>query len=145
MFSRREIIFPVEISFLVDPKQISVISKTEKKKGKKKDPLLIFILFPFHFQFTSFPFIIFLLFFPHFSIFPCFSFPGRSPKISWWKMSGGTLPLCLLCHWLLPYWGQTNLLRFFGKKNYISCLSWWTVPLINSIERSKYFAWYWQS
>ena len=43
VFSRREMFFPgmkcffpVEISILVDPKQISVVSKSEKQKKKKK-------------------------------------------------------------------------------------------------------------
>ena len=43
---------PVEISILVDPKQISVVSKSDqqkkkKKKERKKGPPLYFVPFPF--------------------------------------------------------------------------------------------------
>ena len=84
-------IFPVEISILLDPKQISGVSQSEKQAKEKKSPLFICIFFSFHFQFSTFPFTIPLLFL---SIFPCISFPGWSVKISRWKLWGGTLPPC---------------------------------------------------
>ena len=61
--------FPVEIFILVNPKQISGVSISDKK-----GPLLIFIPFPFHSKFSSSPFTIYLLFL---TIFPflCLSFP----------------------------------------------------------------------
>ena len=49
----------------------------------------------FNFQFSTFPFTIFLLFlsiFTPFPIFPCLFFPGRSAEISRTEVSRGTLP-----------------------------------------------------
>ena len=78
---------------------------------KKKCPLLLSVILPvspyishfptslFHFfqfvlifllPFSIFPH--FLLHFPFFTFFPCHMFPDQSPKISRWKISGGTLP-----------------------------------------------------
>ena len=96
-----------KISILEDPKQISVVLKSEKqKKKKKKNSLLIFYIFllssfctfsSFHFQFSTFPFTTVLFFFSifhPFPIFPCLFFHCRSPEISWSEVSGGTLPPC---------------------------------------------------
>ena len=77
--------------WLVDPKQISMVLKSEKQKRKKKRVLSLPCNFSsLHFQFSTSPppffcyFRSFLLHFP-------FSFPNRSAKISWWEVSGGTL------------------------------------------------------
>ena len=69
-------IFPfVEISILFHPKQISVVSKSDKQKKKKKVlSALIFIHFPFHFKFPR-PLLQFAFFSPPFSLFHCLSFP----------------------------------------------------------------------
>ena len=59
--------FPVEIYILVDQKQISVVSKRERPK--ENNHLLIVIIFSFHFQISTFPFTISLLFFSIFTFF----------------------------------------------------------------------------
>ena len=68
----------------------------KKKKKKKKRSSPHFVTFPFfHFQFSTLPFTIFLLFFsifPPFPYFPCLFFPRRSAEISQSQISGGTLP-----------------------------------------------------
>ena len=74
----------------------SHFEKWKAKKKKKKEVLSSFCNFPFfHFQFSTFLFTIFLLFF---SIshppFPCLFFPGRSAKISWSEVSGLCPPAC---------------------------------------------------
>ena len=53
--------FPRRNFILIDPKQISVVSKSDKHR-EKKGPLLIFIPFPFHLKFFFFLFTIPLLF-----------------------------------------------------------------------------------
>ena len=78
IFSRREMLFfPLEISILVDPKQISAVSK--KWKAKKKKKVLCFFSHHFPLQLTWFfyssPSTIFLLFF--------FIFPFSLPLFSW--------------------------------------------------------------
>ena len=60
--------FLVEISILVDPKQISVVSKNKKQGGGKKKPSVNFHAF-FHIHFKIFPLPIFLCFFSIFSVF----------------------------------------------------------------------------
>ena len=103
--------FPREkIPILVDPKQISVVFKSEKqkkKKKKKKSPHLFLWLSYFHFQFSSFPFFNFPSFplnFHPFPFFPSLFFPDMSAKICRSEVSGGTLPPCLLRHWPCSQW-----------------------------------------
>ena len=108
--------FPVEISILVHPKQISVVSKCEKKKErKKKSPLLGFILF--YPSITNFPPSIsqfFLLFCP-FPFFPCLcTFPGRSQKIPGEKRHSAPFP----CPCPLPASYATALNKDFCQTNY---------------------------
>ena len=87
--------FPI----LVDPKQISVIFKSEKqkkkkKKKKKKGPQIFLELFLLPFPILNLPFTIFLLFFSIFTPFPFFPspiFPDTSAKISRSEVSGGAL------------------------------------------------------
>ena len=75
--------FPPKFPFiLIHPKQISVVSKSDKQKKKKerkkKGPLLISIPSLLHFKFVSSPFTISPSFpspFFHFPFFPCLSFP----------------------------------------------------------------------
>ena len=79
-FFRREMPFPSrKIPVLVDPKQkqISVVLKSKKKK---KVFCSFSCLLPFHFEFSTFPFTIFLLFCP-FPFFRCLSFPRTVSKI----------------------------------------------------------------
>ena len=74
--------------------------KKKKKKNRSSPPHLFLLLFLlpfyyfsyFHFQFSTFPFTIFLLFFSIFTPFPLFSFlflPDTSAKISRSEVSGG--------------------------------------------------------
>ena len=96
-FSAWNLLFPAKnfkFSILVDPKQISAVSKKwqKKKKKKKKGPMLIFINFHFNFQFPTSSLLNFPHFPLHFPFFPCPSFPGRSAKIPGEKYQGGTLP-----------------------------------------------------
>ena len=69
-----------------------------KKKKKKKKVLSSFCNFStFHFQFSTFPFTIFLLFFSistPFPFFPCLLFPCRSAEISRSEESLGVAPAC---------------------------------------------------
>ena len=73
---------------------------------------------PFYFQFQPLPFQIFLLLFP-FS--PCPSFPGRSTKISRWKMSTGypsscpPLPPLRYCLQQLFLWDYSLFSQFEWK------------------------------
>ena len=84
-------IFPAWIAFsrykipiLVDPKQISVVLKSEKQK-RKSSPLFVtfppsffqFFTSPSLFQFSFFPFLML-----HFPYFPSLSFPNTSAEIS---------------------------------------------------------------
>ena len=62
--------FPIEISILAHPKQILVVSKSDKQK---KSALLIFIPFPFHLQFPFFSLSIFPVSLPLFSFLSSFS------------------------------------------------------------------------
>ena len=74
-------------------------TKTNKKKGLQLHLVLFCNFFLFPFQFSTFPFSIFLLLYIPF--FPCISFPGRSAEISWWKVSGWAFcppASCLLHH-----------------------------------------------
>ena len=66
-------------------------------KGKKKVLTSFYNISYFHFQFSTFPFTIFLLFNPF--PFPCLFFPDTSQKISQSEVSGGHSAPCLLCHW----------------------------------------------
>ena len=100
-FSQREMFFPgKKIPIVVDPKQISVVFKSEEQKGKKKkkkkwsSPLFSYFLLTsyFRFQFSTFPFTIFLLFFSIFTLFPFF--PDMSAKISRSEVSGGHSAPC---------------------------------------------------
>ena len=91
---------------MVEPKQISVVLKSEKQKQinnkkikkKKKKVLSLFCNFStFHFHFFTFPFTIFLPFFSIFTpfpFFPCLFFPGRSAEISRSEVSGGHSAPC---------------------------------------------------
>ena len=54
-------LFPVEFSIVVDPKQISAVSKSDKQKIKKRSSACFQTFFPLHFK-------IFLL--------PCYNFPS---------------------------------------------------------------------
>ena len=80
-----------KIPILVDSKQISVVFKSEKQKGKKKASTL-FISFPtYHLLFLNFP--SFLLNFHPFSLFILASFfPIRQQRFPGQKSLGGTLP-----------------------------------------------------
>ena len=88
--------FPI----LVDPKQISVIFKSDKQKKKKKKVFTSFLYFPiFHLPFYN----IFLLF--NFTPFPIslpLFFLIHQQKFPSQKSLGGTLPPCphLLRHWV---------------------------------------------
>ena len=95
-FSRREMLFPGrKFPILVDPKQISVVFKSEKQK-KRSSP--IFITFPT--CISNFPpsLLQFTFFSSKFStLFPFFLdsfFPIRQEKFSGQKSLGGTLPPC---------------------------------------------------
>ena len=83
--------FPVQISILVDPKQISVVSKNEKLR--KKCHLLIFLLFPLPVQFKFFhlPLCNFPSFLLHFCFFLASLFPVGQQKFPGEKHQGGTL------------------------------------------------------
>ena len=89
--------FPVENSHFGRPKtNFSGFGKWKGKEKKEKKGLSSFCNFsPFHFQFSTFLFSIFRLFY---SIFPCLSFPGRSTEISQSEVSGGHSAPCLLHH-----------------------------------------------
>ena len=113
-FSRRDTLFPGGNSHFGRPKSNSsglvwkvkakpppkkTNKQTKNKKQKKKQNktkqnkkiLSSFCKFSsLHFQFSTFPFSIFLLFF---SIFPCLSFPGRSAEIYHWEVLGAFYPL----------------------------------------------------
>ena len=105
IFSWREMLFPGrKISILVDPEQILVCLKSEKQK---KSPH--FVTFPsFHFQFSTFLFTSFILFFsicPLFSLLSlCLFLPVGQQKFPSQKSwgGGGNLPLAphLLCNWV---------------------------------------------
>ena len=88
--------FPSENSHFGRPK--TNFSHFEKwQASTKKKVLSSFCNFSsFHFQYSTFPFSIFLLFCSIFPFFLCLSFPGRSAEISRSEVSGGTLPPCLL-------------------------------------------------
>ena len=92
--------FPVENFHFRRPKtNFSGFEKwkaKKKNKKKKKKGVLSSNFSNFHFQFSTFPFTIFLLFFSIFTpfpFFPCLFFPARSAKISRSEVSG-TLPPC---------------------------------------------------
>ena len=87
-FPAQNPLFPVQMSTLVDPKQISVDSKVTSTKKKKKKKLH---LFPFQFDFSSFPYI-FPSFLLHLHFFPSLFFPVSQKKISQGKTLGGTVP-----------------------------------------------------
>ena len=107
-FSQREMLFVflVEISILVDPKQMSVVSeKWQKKKKKKKSRLLMFIPSPLPINILLFPFYDFPSFLFHFPFFPCLFFPGKSTKISQWKNFRGALcPPARTCYAMYIKW-----------------------------------------
>ena len=97
-FPGREILFPGRIFwFLVDPKNFSSFEKWKAKK-KKKVPFSFchFATFSsFNFQFSTFPFTIFLVFFsisPFSLFFLCSFFPVDDQKFPSQKSQGGTLP-----------------------------------------------------
>ena len=78
----------LKIPILVDPKPIFVVFKSEKQK--KKVLTTFYNLSYFHFQFSTFPFTIFLPFYSIFTPFcPCLFFPDTSAKISRSEISGG--------------------------------------------------------
>ena len=87
-----------KISILVDPKQISVVLKSEKqKKKKKKGPLLILQLFllPFIFNFPpfpTFPFKKISFFFLHFPFFLTSLFLVGQQKFPGQKCLGHSAP-----------------------------------------------------
>ena len=127
-FSRRE-----KIPFLVHPKPISVVLKSEKKKKKKRGGVLTYFcnFSSFHFQFfhlSFFDFNFFLLHFPNFPClsfpdtsdfpnFPCLSFPDTPVKISrsaWSEVSGAQWRSQGLTGWASrppggPKWGRQQL------------------------------------
>ena len=74
--------------------------KERRRRRKKSSPH--FGAFPsFHFQFSTFPFTIFLLFFsilPPFPFFPCLFFPGRSAEMSRSEVSGELCPPPPTCY-----------------------------------------------
>ena len=75
------------LSILVAPKQISVVSKSDKQKKKKKKHLS-----PFHFQFSTSSLSNFPSFPLHFSFLPFPFFPGRSEKFPGEKCQGVLCP-----------------------------------------------------
>ena len=83
--------FPVKIVHFGRPQtNFSGFKKWQAKKKKKKQVFCsISYLLPFHFPPLHFQL---LLLFIHFPFFLAPISPGRSAKISQWKMSGGTLP-----------------------------------------------------
>ena len=86
--------FPVENSHLVDPKQISVVFKSEKKEKRSSPHFLTFrpSIFNLHLPFFDFP--SFLLYFP---FFPCLSFSGRvSRNFTVRSRGGGGIRYCIL-------------------------------------------------
>ena len=87
-FSGMKCLFPVQISILVDPKQISVVFNSEKKEKKSSAHFS-----PYNFKFPP-SLLQFSFFSSQFSFFfPFLSFSGRLAKISQWKISVGcTLP-----------------------------------------------------
>ena len=108
-FSRREMLFPVEISILVAQKQIFVILKSEKqnktkqnktkqqnqKQNKKKGPLL-FRTFPtsiFNFPPSLLQFSSFSSPFPPFPFFLASFFPVGQQKFPGQKSQGHSAPL----------------------------------------------------
>ena len=83
--------FPVENSILVDPKQISVVLKSETKEEEKKKSSPHFVTFPpsiFNFPLSLFDFLSFL----HFPSSLCLSLPGRSAEISSEQCQGALCP-----------------------------------------------------
>ena len=91
--------------------------KTNKQNNKKQGPSIF-----------NFPYLPFQIFLP----LHCPSFPGRSARILWWKMLGGTLPLpppvtlvcffvcfCLCCTvFCLP-----NAYKFLNMQFMINCIT----------------------
>ena len=126
--------FPPKISILVHPKQILVVSKSEKQKNKKKSSLLIFIPFPLQFlvflhnfpsPFSPFPFFLaslfrFLLFFSLPSIFSSSiispflpKFPPNFPRVG----DSPTLPTPSFASGLcfsLPWWWVYSAANWFN-------------------------------
>ena len=98
--------FPVENFHFGRPK---TNKKTKQKQKQKRSSPHFGTSASFHFQFSTFPFTIFLLFFsifPPFPFFPCLFLPGRSAEISRSEVSGVTLspchtPVTPLFGWLL--------------------------------------------
>ena len=94
---------------MVDPKKFLSFSKVKSKKKKKKKKggvLTSFYNFSyFQFQFSTFPFSIFFLFFSIFSpfpFFPCLFFPIHQQKYPGQKSLGALCPPHLLRHWSGP-------------------------------------------
>ena len=114
-FSRREMFF-LENPILVDPKQISLVLKSEKKKKKKKKkgPQLFLQLFLLPFTIFHFPFFDFPFFLLHFPYFACLSFPDTSAEVS-----GGHSAPCP------PPPPVTPLITFKCDCIMISCKSIW--------------------
>ena len=82
-FSRLKMFFPVENSHFGRSKtNFRHFQKWKAKKKKKKSSPLFWKFSYFHFQFYTFPFTIFLLFFPSFTHFPFFSLPLFSWYVS---------------------------------------------------------------
>ena len=70
--------FPVEISILVDPKKLSVVSVKVTSKKKKGSSAFFSVLFPLTFFIFFLPFSIFSDFLLHFPFFTFFSLPHLS-------------------------------------------------------------------
>ena len=105
-------ISPQISNFGVHPKQISIVSKSDKqkKKKKKKGPLLIFLyLSPFHFKFSSSPFT---------TIFPSFPFPFSLFSLSLFSLSS-SFSLSL------PFFPLPSLFPHFPFQNFPPTFQGW--------------------
>ena len=93
IFPGMKCFFLLEIAILVDPKQLSVVSKSDKPKKKKRVLCSFPYLVPFHLTFLLLPFYNFPSFLLHFPFFfLCLFFPDKSTKISREKCLWGTVP-----------------------------------------------------
>ena len=124
--------FPVENSHFGRPKTNSRCfkkwkSKKKKKKKKKKSSPLFRTFYYFHFQFSTFPFTIFLLFFSIFTpfpFFPCLIFPDTSAKISRSEVSGGQSAPCPTPVMPLPWIGLPFTLATSSTVQLMEYVAW---------------------
>ena len=78
--------FPAKLSILVDPKQISVVSKSDEQKKNVYSFSSFSYLFSFHFQFSTSSLSNFPSFLPPFPFLPC-------PPFSWYQYVSKNFPV----------------------------------------------------